>query len=92
VKVRITRPAEADLKGTFNYIYDDNPRAAAAVLNTLLAAIQKLNRFAMRGRPGRLPDTREYVVARTGHIIIYEVGEDEVIVLRVRHGRQEPLT
>ena len=86
--VRISRPRRADLKAAFDFLYEDNPRAAAATLDELLRAIQTLGDLSDRGRPGRIHGTREFVVTRTGQVIAYVVRANEVVVVRVRHGRQ----
>lgn len=38
------------------------------------------------GRPGRVPGTRELVIANTPFLVPYRVKGDTVIVLRVFHG------
>jgi plasmid stabilization system protein ParE len=88
MRVLISGPGRSDLKDAFDFLHADNPRAAAATLDILLEAIRSLIDLPDRGRPGRIPGTREFVVTRTGHVIAYLVRDDEVVVLRVRHGRQ----
>lgn len=88
MKVRITRPALDDLKATFNFIGEDSLSAAIDVLDRLTHAIQGLSAMPDRGGTGRIADTRELVV-RTGHIVIYRIRGEEVVVLHVRHGKQK---
>lgn len=88
MRVRISGPGRSDLKAAFDFIYDSSPHAAEAVLALLLEAMRGLADLPHRGRPGRIAGTRELVVARTGHIIAYAVRRNEVVILRVRHGRQ----
>jgi addiction module RelE/StbE family toxin len=88
VKVRLSGPARADLKNAFDFIHADNPRAAQAVVETILTRLRTLETTPNRGRSGRITGTRELVVSRTGHVAAYVVREDEVIIVRIRHGRQ----
>ena len=88
MKVRITGPASRDLRAAFDFLFEDNPRAARAALDALFDAIRGLADMPSRGRPGRVAGTREFVVSATGHIVIYVMRSDEVAVLRVRHGHQ----
>jgi toxin ParE1/3/4 len=88
LRIRITRPALDDLKATFSFIGADSLRAAVDVLDRLTEAIQGLNAMPDRGRIGRIADTRELIV-RTGHVVIYRIQGDEVVVLHVRHGKQK---
>ena len=89
MKVRISGPAQADLRAAFDFIYDDNPRAAAAILHAIMRAAESLADFSGRGRPGAVAGTRELVVRQTGHVITYRVMDPEVVVVRIRHGRQD---
>ena len=43
------------------------------------------------GRPGRAPDTREWVVHGLPYLIVYRVDEtkDELTVLAIFHGAQD---
>lgn len=88
MKVLISGPAQSDLRAAFDFLKERNPRAAFAQMDDLMAMIRGLEDLSGRGRPGRISGTRE-LVCRTGHIIAYVVREDDVVVLRVRHGRQD---
>jgi addiction module RelE/StbE family toxin len=86
VIVRYTRQALADLDAARDYIALDNPRAAAALAARLREAIDGLRQFPERGRPGRVPDTRELVVPRTPFVVPYRLAGREIQVLAVLHG------
>lgn len=88
MRVRISGPGRSDLKAAFDFIHETSPPAATAVLALLLEAIVGLADLPNRGRPGRIAGTRELIVSRTGHVIAYAVRHEEVVILRVRHGRQ----
>ncbi len=87
-----TRPAVADLRALRDYIATDNPKAARGTADRLLGAVQRLTQFPASGRPGRVPYTRELVIADTPYLIVYRVSDETVEILRVIHGaRQWPV-
>jgi len=64
-----------------------NPQAAARVGQCILDAADDLTAHPYLGKPGRLSDTREFVVTRFPYVIVYEVESDQsVVILRVLHG------
>lgn len=67
------------------FIAETNPRAATAVAQRLIEAVERLTDFPASGRPGRLPDTRELVVAGTPFIVPYRIVRAEVQVIAVIH-------
>ena len=83
-----TRLALADLDHAREYIALDNPEAAAAMAARLREAVDGLRQFPERGRPGRVPGTRELVVPRTPFVIPYRVQGREIHVLAVLHGKR----
>lgn len=52
----------------------------------IAAAVRRLMDFPDSGRPGRVEDTRELVIARTPYVAPYRVTGDVVRILRVVHG------
>lgn len=88
MKLRIYAPARADLEHAYAFIADDSPRAAQAILERILAALEGLTANPHIGRPGRVAGTRELVIARTPYLAIYEVTDQGPAVVRVLHGRQ----
>jgi toxin ParE1/3/4 len=80
--------ALAHLRHAEAYIAEDNPRAAAKTATRILDAVEYLMDFPASGRPGKLPHTRELVVAGTPYFLPYRVRGDVVEILGVIHGRQ----
>jgi plasmid stabilization system protein ParE len=68
-----------------SYIAADDPTAARLVVARVLEAVAQLADQPALGRPGRVPSTRELVVARTRYIVPYRVKRDAVEILRVFH-------
>lgn len=75
-----------DRRAIFDYIETEDPRAAVKVDSRIAAATRRLIDFPNSGRPGRVEDTRELVIARTPYIAPYRIKGDVVRILRVIHG------
>jgi toxin ParE1/3/4 len=86
VQVRWLRRALENLDDEFVYIARDDPEAAARLLERIASSVERLRDHPASGRPGRVPDTRELVVAGTSYIIPYRVRGQSVEILRVFHG------
>lgn len=84
--LRWTRLAASHLESAFDFIAQDNARAAGAVVDRILSAVEALERHPEMGRSGRVPRTRELVITRTPFIVAYRVRKDRIEVLAVLHG------
>lgn len=82
------RSAIADLEEARAYIANDDPEAARRVASSIVHAVDRLARYPALGRPGRVPGTRELVVAGSPYVIPYRVRDDAVEILRVLHARR----
>jgi toxin ParE1/3/4 len=88
VRVTWLDRAVEDLKAVRTYIARDSPSAAAEVAQRLRDALKLLADYPVAGRPGRVPNTRDLVVAGTPYILPYRVRSESVEILRVLHGAQ----
>ena len=79
--------AVADLIAIVDYISDDNPDAALALMDEIQGKVEQLPAHPKRCRPGRVNGTRELVV-RPNYIVIYAETPAAVTVLRVLHAAQ----
>lgn len=79
--------AVADLMAIVDYISDDNPDAALALMDEIQGKVEQLPAHPKRCRPGRVNGTRELVV-RPNYIVIYAETPKVVTVLRVLHAAQ----
>jgi toxin ParE1/3/4 len=86
VTARWPPTALRDLQSVHEYTSGDSPDAADRVIGTLLDAIQALERSPGMGRRGRVPGTRELVVAP--YVIAYRVEENVIALLAIIHGAQ----
>jgi toxin ParE1/3/4 len=85
LRIQIAKPAASDLQEIDNYIRHDNPAAAARTVIRILEAIEYLARYPTMGRPGRVPKTRELVVSGSPFIVVYQIRQQIIFVLRVLH-------
>ncbi|TGQ12031.1 MULTISPECIES: type II toxin-antitoxin system RelE/ParE family toxin [unclassified Mesorhizobium] len=80
--------ARSDRDDIFTHIEADNPTAAIAVDERIVAAVSRLRDFPESGRTGRLSGTRELVIVGTPYVAAYQLTEGRIRILRVLHGAQ----
>ena len=80
--------ALSDRDGIFTHIETDNPAAAIAIDERIVAATGRLHDFPESGRTGRLAGTRELVIVGTPYVAVYQVAEGRIRILRVLHAAQ----
>jgi toxin ParE1/3/4 len=79
--------AITDLVSLRNYIAELDPGAARRTARRIIESIEEvLARNPHIGRPGRVPGTREFVIAATPYIVPYRVRAGALEILRVYHG------
>ena len=84
------RKALLNLDEEATYIAQDNPQAAQQVVARIVHAVDLLKRQPGLGRPGRVPGTRELLVANTHYLIPYRVRGQRIEILRVFHTSRKP--
>ena len=90
MRIQWTKAASGDLDSIEEYISQDNPKAAVRqVLRIVKAVEENLSSMPEMGRSGRLPDTREYVIAGTPYFVVYRFGNESLEILRVIHGARQ---
>ncbi len=89
MKIKWVRLALDDLNQAGEFIARDNPEAASRVLKRIWDAVHMIADHPHAGRAGRVPGTRELVIAGTPFIIPYQVVEDTVQILRVLHAKRK---
>lgn len=88
MKLKWSQFALDDRDRIFDYIEQDNPRAAVAVDERISEQVKLLAQFPEAGRPGRVEGTRELVISRTSYIATYRIIGNVVRILRVLHCAQ----
>jgi addiction module RelE/StbE family toxin len=85
MRVPWTTNAAADLTRIVERIRGESPEAALHVARTIYNGVAELRRFLRHGRLGLAENTRALVFPPWPYIVVYEIDEDQVVVLRVRH-------
>ena len=80
--------AAAQLEDILGYIADRNIAAADRLERVITNSVDHLIAFPFIGRPGRIAGTRELIV-HPNYIIIYQVSENLVDIIRVLHAHQQ---
>ena len=83
----LTRATRA-LIAAHDYIAQDNPTAAKEFFRHVISSVEQLVQYPQIGRAGRVPGTRELVLAKYPYIVPYRVKGLEVQVLHVLHSSQ----
>ncbi len=87
--MRMARSAVIDLEEIRDYIRLDNPSAATKMVSRIVEAMQCLVVYPMVGRVGRVSKTRELIISGTSFIVMYQVREHLVFILRILHTSQK---
>lgn len=74
-----------DLQSLRNYISEDNSIAARKVVKKILDSIDILIEHPAAGKPGRILNTRELIVAGTPYLVPYTVKDNTIEILRIFH-------
>ncbi len=89
MEVKLTRLATHDLQSVRDYIHQDKPGAAQAVVGRVFKAIDQLVTFPMLGRAGWAPNTRELVVSGASLFIVYQIKSSTLYIVRILHAAQQ---
>lgn len=85
-----TEQATRQLDQAHDYIaLSNSEEVAARVTMQIVTTVQQLASFPMSGRAGRVPGTRELVVANTPFIAAYAILKARIVILAVYHGAQQ---
>jgi toxin ParE1/3/4 len=92
VKLRYSTKALAQLEEIYTYIAARSPASAGRVQARIKRSIDRLAGFPYSGRETEMPGVRLLSVVSYPYLIFYAVdaAADEVRVLRIRHGAQDP--
>jgi toxin ParE1/3/4 len=87
------RQAERDLEHIFDFVLQHDPAAARHLCDRIERRVGQLRDHPRMGRRGRVPGTRELIVAATPYIVAYRVAAAQIDVLAVIHAaRRWPRT
>jgi plasmid stabilization system protein ParE len=85
--------ALADLERHFEFLNELNPDAAIRAIRAILSAASSLAQFPDRGMaiPNTLQRKLRVFFGKSGYVLYYRVQADQVVILRVHHGRENVL-
>ena len=84
-----TEQATRQLDQAHDYIaLSNSEEVAERIALQIVSSVQQLAAFPMSGRAGRVPGTRELVVANTPFLVAYAIEKTRIVVLAVYHGAQ----
>jgi toxin ParE1/3/4 len=87
VKLFWSRRAIDDLRAVQAFIEKDSPTAARKIALRIIESVETMiPENPAIGRPGRVPGTREFIVAHTPYIVPYRLRHGMIEVIRVYHG------
>lgn len=88
--VRWLKLALEDMDSLLAWLEEEADRETAhTVAQRIWDSAQSLCRLPSRGRPGRVPDTRELDVANTAYFLVHRLKNSHVQILRVMHSSRE---
>ncbi|MDP2204512.1 MAG: type II toxin-antitoxin system RelE/ParE family toxin [Methylicorpusculum sp.] len=84
-----TEPSRQDLRGIFEFIAENNPKAARSLLIEIKVRVSVLVDEPQLGRVGRVEGTRELVLTGTHYILSYRMKDQHIQILAVFHTYRE---
>lgn len=91
MEIKWLRKALKNMDQEVEYIAKDDPQAARLIVQHIQHSVSLLSDNPTLGHPGRLPDTRELVIAGTRYIVPYRVRPrlQRIEILRVFHASRK---
>jgi toxin ParE1/3/4 len=91
VGIRWSTTARRDAAAIAQYISIDNPAAARKIIRKIQTQITVLSEYPYAGRIGQKLGTRELVISGAPYIVIYSLGQSNVLIEHLLHtARQWP--
>jgi toxin ParE1/3/4 len=85
--LRWTPRAVADLEEISDYLIVAGPRVWEQLLDRLEHLADLLLDFPLMGKPGIVPETREFVLTGTPYVLVFQIKDDTVVIVSVRDSR-----
>lgn len=88
VKVVWRKAALRDYQSIVARIARDSPRASETFGDDVLRRVGQLADFPFLGPAPRRPDVRELLLGTAPYVIVYQVRNEEVRIVRIVHGQR----
>ena len=89
MQLRWTEEAANDLERIADYLIQNTPGRAPALVQRIYDAAGSLLTLPHRGRLGKVEGTRELVLSALPYVLVYVVRQDVIVVVRILHGAQQ---
>lgn len=89
MSIQWTQRARRQFLAILDTVLEDNPAAAERVYEAIIDSVSRLLTFPEMGRRGRVPETRELVIASQPYIVAYRIRGQTIHILAVLHGAQK---
>lgn len=83
-----THDAVSDLDEIIQYLRQQDLEYALRLIKTIRSSALTLISFPLKGREGRVADTREKIIFGSPYLIIYGIKDDIITTFRVIHSSQ----
>ena len=90
MRVRYTPEARANLEDIFTYLDERSPAAARSVKEGIVRAIQRLADYPLVAPETDEPGVRELIIVRYPYKVYYQVEQEEVRIVHIRHAARRP--
>lgn len=90
MKLRYTLRAAEELEDILAYIAERSPQGAVHVHRRIQAITELVARRPRAGRPTSEPRLSRLTTAPYPYVIFYELTDDAVVVIGVRHAARDP--
>lgn len=91
MRLRLAPRAERDLEAILSYIEQHSESGAANVAEAVSRSFSMLRQSPRIARKDRTLKAHVFKIPDYPYLIYYEVGQDAVIVLHIRHTSRRPL-
>jgi plasmid stabilization system protein ParE len=71
------------------YLQGETSAGAVTIRRRILDTVRRVGQMPYSGRIGRVNGTREAVVPRSPHIVVYQVSAQAIEVLGIWHGARQ---
>ena len=89
MRLRWRLSAVSDLANIRDFISENDPAAARAVVDRVFRSVDRLTPFPKSGRAGQVPGTRELVVPGLPYIVVYTCDDTDISIIGVFHGARD---
>ena len=89
MRLRWRLSAVNDLTEIRDFIRENDPEAAQAVVDRVLRSVERLESFPKSGREGQISGTRELVVPGLPYIVVYTTDDTDISIIGVFHGARD---